>query len=291
MDTAWQKVDDALDRIRREVDEQREKSNKMCKLRTAHNWVEYNTNVAYDDETMSFFWRAHTLTVLFFLIICLVYVGVIEEPIEDSTYNSKRGVVAALFFFVTLGMTIMPDGPFVRPHPAIWRLAFAVSILYELLLIYILFQTPNDARQFLKVFDSNLGEPIPEKDYGGNCRLYDEDRPSDPYHNLKDKVDVFIFAHLFGYWCKTLIFRDWWFCTVISVMFEFLEYSLEHQLPNFSECWWDHWILDVIVCNGGGTIIGMYTLRYLSIKTYNWRGLWNIPTYRGKIKRIMAQFR
>jgi phosphatidylserine synthase 2 len=27
---------------------------------------------------------------------------------------------------------------------------------------------------------------------------------------------------------------------VISVGFEILEYSLEHQLPNFSECWWDH---------------------------------------------------
>lgn len=23
-------------------------------------------------------------------------------------------------------------------------------------------------------------------------------------------------------------------------MFEILEYTLEHQLPNFSECWWDH---------------------------------------------------
>ena len=38
---------------------------------------------------------------------------------------------------------------------------------------------------------------------------------------------------------QTLIFRDWWLTTVISVMFEFLEYSLEHQLPNFSECWWE----------------------------------------------------
>jgi hypothetical protein len=27
---------------------------------------------------------------------------------------------------------------------------------------------------------------------------------------------------------------------VISIGFEILEYSLEHQLPNFSECWWDH---------------------------------------------------
>ena len=74
-------------------------------------------------------------------------------------------------------------------------------------------------------------------------------------------------------------------------MFEFLEYSLEHQLANFSECWWDHWILDVIICNGGGTVVGLLTLRYLEMKTYNWRGLFNIPTYRGKIKRIIAQFR
>ena len=290
MDRAWQTMDGALGRIRREVELQREKSNSMCRLRTAHNWETYKTKVAYDDETMSFFWRAHTLTVLIFLICCLVYVGVIEDPVEDTSYNSRRGLLAAIFFWVFAGMTIMPDGPFVRPHPAIWRLAFAVSIVYELLLIFILFQSPHDARQLLKYVDEELGEPIPEKDYGGNCLIYDPDN-EDPYHNLKGKVDVFVFAHLFGYFCKILIFRDWWLTTVISVMFEFLEYSLEHQLPNFSECWWDHWILDVIICNGGGTIIGLITLRYLSMKTYNWRGLFTIPTYRGKIKRIFAQFR
>ncbi len=154
MDLAWQKVDDALERIRREVDTQREKSNAMCQLRTAHNWVDYKAKVEYDDETMTFFWRAHTFTVLAFLICCLVYVGVIEAPpenVEDMwDYNSKRGAVAALFFWVALGMTIMPDGPFVRPHPAIWRFAFVVSIVYELLLIFLLFQTPDDARKLLK---------------------------------------------------------------------------------------------------------------------------------------------
>ena len=150
---------------------------------------------------------------------------------------------------------------------------------------------PKDARALLKSIDEKLDEPIPERDYGGNCRFYDKDRPDDPWHNVWDKFDIFIFAHAFGYFCKTLIFRDWWLTTVISVMFEFLEYSLEHQLPNFSECWWDHWLLDVLICNGGGTILGLLTLRHLSLKTYNWRGLYNIPTYRGKIKRIIAQFR
>lgn len=69
-----------------------------------------------------------------------MYVGVIEQPVDDSEYNFKRGLVAACFFWVFAGMTIMPDGPFLRPHPALWRLAFAVSIVYELLLIFILFQ-------------------------------------------------------------------------------------------------------------------------------------------------------
>jgi hypothetical protein len=97
-----------------------------------------------------------------------------ETPVDDAVHNGKRGFVAAAFFWVTLGMTIMPDGPFLRPHPALWRFAFACSILYELLLIYILFQTPQDSRTLLKFVDPSLGEPIPEKDYGGNCKLYDK---------------------------------------------------------------------------------------------------------------------
>ena len=153
------------------------------------------------------------MTVLIVLICCLVYTALIETPVENSVHNGRRGFMAAVFFWVTLGMTIMPDGPFLRPHPALWRFAFACSIFYELLLIYILHQTPDDARKLLKYVDENLGEPIPEKDYGGNCRLYDRDNKADPFHNVKDKMDIFIVGHLFGYWCKTLIFRDWWLTT------------------------------------------------------------------------------
>jgi len=288
LDNAKSAVDNAIHRIKKEVKLQKQKSDSMCRLKTAYNWQEEKEKVE-DPDAPSYFWRAHTVTVLLIMLCLLVYTALIENPVEDSTYNGKKGFVAALFFWLALGMTIMPDGPFLRPHPALWRFSFAMGIFYELLLIYILFQTPGDARKLLKYIDADLGEPIPEKDYGGNCKLYDADN-SDPWHNVKDKVDIFIVSHLAGYWCKTLIFRDWWLTTVISIMFEFLEYTLEHQLPNFSECWWDHWILDVIVCNGGGTIVGIYTLRYLSMKTYHWRGLYEIPTYRGKIRRFFGQF-
>ncbi|KAG8515718.1 Phosphatidylserine synthase 2, partial [Galemys pyrenaicus] len=244
----------------------------------------------YDDGTNTFFWRAHTLTVLFILTCVLGYVTLLEETPRDTAYNTKRGIVASILVFLCFGVTQAKDGPFSRPHPAYWRFWLCVSVVYELFLIFILFQTVQDGRQFLKYVDPRLGVPLPERDYGGNCRIYDPDNETDPFHNVWDKLDGFVPAHFIGWYLKTLMIRDWWMCTIVSVMFEFLEYSLEHQLPNFSECWWDHWIMDVLVCNGLGIYCGMKTLEWLSLKTYQWQGLWNIPTYKGKMKRIAFQF-
>ena len=53
-------------------------------------------------------------------------------------------------------------------------------------------------------------------------------------------MDLFVPAHMIGWYFKMLLLRDWWICWVLSASFEILEYTLEHQLPNFSECWWDH---------------------------------------------------
>ncbi|XP_043438086.1 phosphatidylserine synthase 2 isoform X1 [Prionailurus bengalensis] len=338
----------------------------------------------YDDGTNTFFWRAHTLTVLFILTCVLGYVTLLEETPRDTAYNTKRGIVASILVFLCFGVTQAKDGPFSRPHPAYWRFWLCVSVVYELFLIFILFQdttvarvpqsadllslhhqvlpsstwgawrisldsgpphphhvcpslrcrvfvptrqrrhphtpghthafrtlgelsrrhqqhvasltralalqTVQDGRQFLKYVDPKLGVPLPERDYGGNCLIYDADNESDPFHNVWDKLDGFVPAHFLGWYLKTLMIRDWWMCTIVSVMFEFLEYSLEHQLPNFSECWWDHWIMDVLICNGLGIYCGMKTLEWLSLKTYKWQGLWNIPTYKGKMKRIAFQF-
>ncbi|VDP35809.1 unnamed protein product [Schistosoma mattheei] len=142
--------------------------------------------------------------------------------------------------FVLFGVLHTPDGPFLRPHPAFWRFILCLSILYELILVFLLFQSVDDARQWLRYLDLELGKPLEEKDYGGNCRIYDWDRPDNPWHNVISKMDGFVTVHFVGWWAKTLILRDYWICNVLSFAFEVLEYSLEHQLPNFSECWWDH---------------------------------------------------
>uniref|UniRef100_A0A8C5EPC4 Phosphatidylserine synthase n=1 Tax=Gouania willdenowi TaxID=441366 RepID=A0A8C5EPC4_GOUWI len=234
--------------------------------------------------------RAHAVTVLLLLTCALVYVTLLEETPQDTAYNTKRGIIASILVFLCFGVTQAKDGPFTRPHPAYWRFWLCVTVVYELFLIFILFQTVHDGRQFMKYIDPKLGVPLPERDYGGNCLMYDPGNASDPFHNIWDKMDGFVPAHFLGWYIKTLMIRDWWMCMIISVMFEFLEYSLEHQLPNFSECWWDHWIMDVLVCNSLGIYCGMKALAWLSMKPYQWQGLWNIPTYKGKIKRIAFQF-
>ncbi|KAL5007110.1 hypothetical protein ScPMuIL_015916 [Solemya velum] len=239
---------------------------------TAHDWEDQRRHKDLkDDGTMSFFWRAHTITVLVIFSCILVYVAVFENQDVDSSYNMKRGVLAMIGAFLLFGVIQTPRAVQTTTHPAFWRLVLCLSIVYELALVFLLFQNVSDARKALRHFDSSLGEPLPEKNYGGQARWICSDA-------------------LFGWWLKTLILRDWWLCTVLSIMFEILEYTLEHQLPNFSECWWDHWIMDAIVCNGLGIYLGMKTLKYLTMKPYHWRGMWNIPTYSGKMKRVALQF-
>jgi Phosphatidyl serine synthase len=36
-----------------------------------------------------------------------------------------------------------------------------------------------------------------------------------------------------------------------------MELTFQHMLPNFNECWWDSWILDVALCNFLGMWAGM----------------------------------
>jgi phosphatidylserine synthase 2 len=79
-------------------------------------------------------------------------------------------------------------------------------------------------------------------------------------------------AHLIGWWGKVLVIRDVYLCWFLSIEFELLELSLKHILPNFAECWWDHIILDILVCNGIGIWLGHRTVRYLEMKEYDWTG-------------------
>lgn len=42
--------------------------------------------------------------------------------------------------FLFIGLTQFGNGPFIRPHPALWRIVLASSVIYLLSLVFIIFQ-------------------------------------------------------------------------------------------------------------------------------------------------------
>ena len=46
-----------------------------------------------------------------------------------------------------------------------------------------------------------------------------------------------------------------------------------HLLPNFYECWWDAFLLDVLICNGLGIWLGMWICRRLEMRNYHWESI------------------
>ena len=120
------------------------------------------------------------------------------------------------------------------------------------------------------LFDDRLGKPLPERSYGEDCRLYTPELESS-FHNFTDAVfDVHFIAHLMGWWFKVMIIRDTKVLWACSILFEILELTFRHWLPNFYECWWDHLILDLFGCNFLGIILGLFTLRMLKVDKLTW---------------------
>ena len=74
--------------------------------------------------------------------------------------------------------------------------------------------------------------------------------------------DEFVIAHTLGWWGKAVIIRNQPMLWLLSVGFELMELTFQHMLPNFNECWWDSWLLDVAICNFIGLLAGMATVRW-----------------------------
>jgi phosphatidylserine synthase 2 len=147
----------------------------------------------------------------------------------------------AIFAFTAFASVQYPDTLIKRPHPVFWRVLLGLLSIYNLFMVFLLFQPLNEARRIFKFFDSELGEPLPEKSYASDCRIFTPENPESAIYNVYDAtMDIHFIAHLFGWWFKMMIIRDVKVCWICSIVFELLEITFRHWLPNFWECWWDH---------------------------------------------------
>lgn len=220
------------------------------------------------DPATSFLYKPRTITAGALGLTALLYFSRTFQPppepldsvlAEQQSYNNAyAGIWAVVFAYLGYSLVQGPRTCMVRPHPAVWRLIHGVLLVYLLFCIFLLFQNVTGARQFLRHLFPELGVDPQERSYGGDCRLWLRDEGRVNWKPIKETLfDEFVIAHTIGWWCKALILRDYTLLWALSIGFELMELTFSHMLPNFNECWWDSWILDVAMCNAIGIYTGM----------------------------------
>ena len=92
----------------------------------------------------------------------------------------------------------------------------------------------------------------------------------DHFGHLGGFFILFLISFLLFFW-KFLLEKT--LTSFLKIKIQLTEMYFQHILPNFQECWWDHWILDVLVCNGGGIYVGMQVAKYLEMRKYRWESV------------------
>ncbi|KAG5509457.1 hypothetical protein JKF63_06767 [Porcisia hertigi] len=229
----------------------------------------------------------HTVFVLIgILLFVLLLLHYYYYPQLSVVVKVKIGLCAASIVFIGFAAVHLPDSLIVRPHPVVWRAVLALGVLYLVFLTFMIFQDMETVRSIMGYYDESLLRPLPERSYAADCRITTKE---DPWLLFNTAMDIFVLAHSLGYIVKTLVLRDWRMVMAVSLGFEVIEVTFQHVLPNFRECWWDHIILDVLICNTGGMLVGMWLLRQVNAKQYKWIALKEAPTVRGKAKRLLRQ--
>lgn len=76
-----------------------------------------------------------------------------ESSVDDNIW---AGLLCIIFFLLIISVLSFPNGPFTRPHPAVWRMVFGLSIFYLLALLFFLFQDYETARGIILWIDPKL---------------------------------------------------------------------------------------------------------------------------------------
>ncbi|CAG0881613.1 unnamed protein product [Darwinula stevensoni] len=283
-----------------------------------------------DEISLEFFYKPHTVTLLTASIGVLIYFAFSRDDKKSFEDNVLSGILCVIFFFLIISVLAFPNGPFTRPHPAVWRMVFGISVLYLMALLFLLFQDYQTVKNIVLWFYPDLADFHIDMEKGheehANCRMsmkicvagwlmalskfrdenflahdsfdhlllifqeYGVNCSDVTFEKLWSHMDVFAFGHFFGWVMKAVLVRHYGILWTISVMWEITEVAFAHLLPNFIECWWDALLLDVLLCNGLGIYVGMQICQKLEMRDYRWESVRDIQSTTGKIKRCVLQF-
>ena len=185
-------------------------------------------------------------------LISIAYVSQSLFYTSDSTeYNIKAGLVGVVLIFLAQSSLRPYKSPFSRVRDRWCRVGARTGLLYLGLLVFVLFQKSSDARALPVYIVPTYGKELPlrSENYDRNCDLN--------YENFFKIVDYYVIVHFVNWLLAAFIIRDYYVLHIWSILDELIELSLKNIRPNFSECWWDSVILDVLVANTLGIYLGM----------------------------------
>lgn len=127
---------------------------------TGEKRIDRSAHAEYDPWTR-FLYVPRTVTFLVLGLLALTYFShpfessSIQDPLEAqraSYENVKHGIWAIVSVFLVYSAVQGTSSPhLVRPHPSFWKLVHGLMICYLSFMVFLLFQTVDDARLFLKV--------------------------------------------------------------------------------------------------------------------------------------------
>jgi phosphatidylserine synthase 2 len=119
-----------------------------------------NTNIGNVDPWTAWMYKPRTISLLLFGTCLLIWASGALDPESssiDSISSVRRGLWAMISVFLVYSWLQAPSTVLIRPHPAIWRLVHGVAVVYLVALTFLLFQSRDDARQYMKFLHPDLG--------------------------------------------------------------------------------------------------------------------------------------
>ncbi|CAC9699270.1 phosphatidylserine synthase, putative [Plasmodium sp. DRC-Itaito] len=179
----------------------------------------------------------------------------------DFNTRITISLVMSLFNFITLN-SVMQKYAVTSKISIYTKIINYLILMYYVIITYLHFFSTSEVRTILRFLNKNIEFRAVEKSYMENCNSFE---------NVSDKIDWFVFAHLWGWFAKGIIVRNFFLLNLNSVIFELIELRFQHILPNFYECWWDHIFLDVLICNFIGITSSMLFMKHFNMVLYDWK--------------------
>ncbi|GJQ70447.1 hypothetical protein Trydic_g22865 [Trypoxylus dichotomus] len=108
-----------------------------------------------DDISLDFFYKPHTITLLAASIGVVIYTAFVRDT-HHVVNNIWAGMLCCIFFFLIISVLAFPNGPFIRPHPALWRIVFGLSIVWANIQTY---KLPISSRYAVKAVGVTIATP------------------------------------------------------------------------------------------------------------------------------------